>query len=34
VVDLIFKIEGDLIKLDGANQEGAKWHWIITKKTP
>ena len=27
-------IEGDLIKLDGSNLEGAKWHWIITKKAP
>lgn len=27
-------IEGDLIKVDGSNQEGVKWHWILTKKTP
>lgn len=27
-------IDGDLIKVDGSNQEGVKWHWILTKKTP
>jgi hypothetical protein len=27
-------IEGDLIKVDGSNQEGVKWHWILTKKAP
>jgi hypothetical protein len=27
-------IEGDLIKVDGSNQEGAKWHWVLTRKAP